>query len=139
MSDERKKNKAGKKNKAAKKAKATKKNKAVKKSLLSRLFGDRKNAKKGQAAKVPKAKAKPLTPLQRSIAEIRQMKKIGDRDPERLAQLLVAMLGKERAKEEEAKRRLDKQVWDIIHRSEQKEGEPPPEEGDGSGRTSAPT
>ena len=112
---------------------AKKKSKAAKKSLLSRLFGDRKNAKKGQAAKVPKAKAKPLTPLQRSITEIKQMKKIGDRDPERLAQLLVAMLGQERAKEEEAKRRLDKQVRDIIHRAEQNEGEPSPKEGDGSG------
>ena len=112
---------------------ARKKSKGAKKSLLSRLFGGRKNAKKSQAAKVPKDKAKPLTPLQRSIADIKQMKKIGDRDPERLAQLLVAMLGQERAKEEEAKRRLDKQVRDIIHRAEQKEGEPPPKGGDGSG------
>ena len=112
---------------------ARKKSKTAKKSLLFRLFGDRKNAKKGQAAKVPKAKAKPLTPLQRSIADIKQMKKIGDRDPERLAQLLVAMLGQERAKEEEAKRRLDKQIRDIIHRAEQKEGELPPKGGDSSG------
>ena len=118
---------------------ARKKKKAAKKSLLARLFGDRKKAKNDQVAKVPKAKAKPLTPLQRSIAEIKQMKKIGGRAPERLAQLLVAMLGQERAKEEEARCRLDKQVRDIIHRAEKKEGEPPPEEGESSGGSSAST
>ena len=122
-----------------KKKAAGKKNKAAKKSLFTRLFGDRKKAKNDQAAKVPKVKAKPLTPLQRSIAEIKQMKKIGGRAPERLAQLLVAMLGQERAKEEEARCRLDKQVRDIINRAEKKEGEPSPEEGESSGGSSAST
>jgi hypothetical protein len=56
--------------------------------------------------------------------------KIGKRDPERLAQLLAAMLGQERAKEVEAKRKLDEQIWDIIHRAEQKDAEPPPDSGD---------
>ena len=91
----------------------------------------RRSLKTARPIKKAKPKAKPLTALQRSIAEIKQMKKIGDRDPERLAQLLVAMLGQERAKQEEAKRKLDEQVWDIIHRAEQKEAEPPLENGDG--------
>lgn len=117
MSDNKKKKKAGKKKK-----------KAEKKSLLTRLFGNRKAAENGKAKKKPETRAKALTALQRSISEIKQMKKIGDRDPERLAQLLAAMLGQERAKEEEAKRRLDEQVWDIIHRAEQKNAEPPPED-----------
>ena len=59
----------------------------------------RRPLKTARPIKKAKPKAKPLTALQRSIAEIKQMKKIGDRDPERLAQLLVAMLGQERAKE----------------------------------------
>ena len=90
----------------------------------------RRPLKTARPIKKAKPKAKPLTALQRSIAEIKQMKKIGDRDPERLAQLLVAMLGQERSKEEEAKGKLDEQVWDIIHRAEQKGAAPPPENGD---------
>ncbi|MFT5090341.1 MAG: hypothetical protein ACI906_000870 [Candidatus Latescibacterota bacterium] len=91
-------------------------------SLLTRLFG-KKGADKGKAA-AKKAKVKPLTPLQRSIAEMQQMTKIGKRDPERLAQLLITMLGKERAKEEADKRSFDEQVWDIVHRDEEKNAEP---------------
>ena len=125
MSDNKKKKKkpAGKK----------KKKKAAKKSLLTRLFGDKKagkNGKKDKPEKKSETRAQALTALQRSISEIKQMKKIGERDPERLAQLLATMLGQEREKAEEAKRKLDEQVWDIIHRAEQKNAEPPPEDGD---------
>ena len=63
-----------------------------------------------------KEKAKPLTPMQRSIAEIQQMTKIGERDPERLAQLLITMLGKERTKEEADRQEFEQQVWDIVQR-----------------------
>ena len=69
-----------------------------------------------------------MTALQRSISDIKQMKKIGERDPERLAQLLATILGQERAKAEEAKRKLDEQVGDIIHRAEQKDAKTSPEE-----------
>ena len=107
----------------SKKKKSTKKPaKKAKSSLLTRLFGAKKGADKNEAA--PAKKAKPLTPLQRSIAEMEQMTKIGKRDPERLAQLLITMLGKERAKEEAAKQSFDEQVWDIVHRDEKKKAEP---------------
>jgi len=115
MSDEKKKRVAKKKKKSA-----------TKKSLLARLFGDKKAVKETKPKKT-EARAKALTALQRSISEIKQMKKIGERDPERLAQLLTTMLGQEREKEEEAKRKLNEQVWDIIHRTEKKNAEPPPE------------
>jgi hypothetical protein len=109
----------------SKKKKSTKKPaKKAKSSLLTRLFGGKKGANKNQTGAAKKAKAKPLTPLQRSIAEMQQMTKIGKRDPERLAQLLITMLGKERAKEEAAKQNFDQQVWDIVHRDEQKNAEP---------------
>ena len=111
-----------------KKPAGKKKKKAAKKSLLTRLFGDKKAKENGKTKKKTKAKVKALTALQRSISDIKQMKKIGERDPERLAQLLATILGQERAKAEEAKRKLDEQVWDIIHRAEQKDAENSPEE-----------
>ena len=115
----------------SKKKKSTKKPaKKAKSSLLTRLFGGKKGANKNQAASAKKAKVKPLTPLQRSIAEMQQMTKIGKRDPERLAQLLITMLGKERAKEEAAKQSFDQQVWDIVHRDEQKNAEPADDQSD---------
>lgn len=108
-----------KKKKSASKKGVNGKAKGEKSSLLTRLFGAKKKGDKAKSA-APKAKAKPLTPLQRSIAEIQQMTKIGQRDPERLAQLLVTMLGKERAREEADRQQFDQQVWDIIHRDEEK-------------------
>jgi len=98
-----------------------KRKKSAKGSLLTRIFGKKKAGEDDKVKKKAKARIKPLTPIERSIAEIKQMKKIGERDPERLAQLLVSMLGQERAKEEEAKRKLDQQVLDIIHRAEERE------------------
>jgi len=94
-------------------------------SLLTRFFGGKKGDKKGKKTATAKVKAKPLTPLERSISEVQQMAKIGQRDPERLAQLLITMLGKERAKEEADQERFNQQVWDIVHKDEQEEGEPP--------------
>ena len=111
-----------------KKPAGKKKKKAAKKSLLTRLFGDKKAKENGKTKKKTEARAKALTALQRSISEIKQMKKIGERDPKRLAQLLATILGQERAKAEEAKRKLDVQVWDIIHRAEQKDAGNSPEE-----------
>ena len=111
-----------------KKPAGKKKKKAAKKSLLTRLFGDKKAKENGKTKKKTEARGKALTALQRSISEIKQMKKIGERDPKRLAQLLATILGQERAKAEEAKRKLDVQVWDIIHRAEQKDAGHSPEE-----------
>ena len=51
------------------------------------------------------------------------MAKIGQRDPERLAQLLVTMLGKERAKEEAGRQEFEQQVWDIVHREDDKKAD----------------
>ena len=107
--------------KKKKKQTVKKRKKSVKGSLLTRIFGKKKAGEDDKVKKKAKARIKPLTPIERSIAEIKQMKKIGERDPERLAQLLVSMLGQERAKEEEAKRKLDQQVLDIIHRAEERE------------------
>ena len=111
-----------------KKPAGKKKKKAAKKSLLTRLFGNKKAKENGKTKKKTEAKVKALTALQRSISDIKQMKKIGERDPERLAQLLATILGQERAKAEEAKRKLDEQVGDIIHRAEQKDAKTSPEE-----------
>jgi hypothetical protein len=115
------------KKKSASKKKNGKKASNGASSLLTRLFGSKKKDSQTKKA-APKVKAKPLTPLQRSITEIQQMTKIGQRDPERLAQLLVTMLGKERAKEEADKQQFDQQVWDILRREEEKgaEGSAPP-------------
>ena len=107
--------------KKKKKQTVKKRKKSVKGSLLTRIFGKKKAGEDDKVKKKAKARIKPLTPIERSIVEIKQMKKIGERDPERLAQLLVSMLGQERAKEEEAKRKLDQQVLDIIHRAEERE------------------
>ena len=107
--------------KKKKKQTVKKRKKSVKGSLLTRIFGKKKAGEDDKVKKKAKARIKPLTPIERSIAEIKQMKKIGERDPERLAQLLVSMLGQERAKEEEAKCKLDQQVLDIIHRAEERE------------------
>ena len=102
-------------------------------SLLTRLFKNgKKKKKKGQADANPEpsakkmaekvataaAQEKPLTPRQRSIAEIKQMKSLGDKSPERLARILAAMLSKERAKNEADKEYFDHMVQGIIERCE---------------------
>ncbi len=124
-------------------------------SLLFRLLGGKKKAKAGtgkkdKAAGKKKAtqkadseeqiasKAKPLTRRERSIAEVKQMTKIGAKDPERLARLLGTILAKEREKRQVDQDDFEKQVWDIVHRSEQEDsadvppanGQPP--DGDSS-------
>ena len=108
------------KKKRSQKKKGKKNASSDKPSLLTRLFGRR---KKKQFKTSPKEKTKPLTPRQRSIAEIQQMAKIGQRDPERLAHLLITMLGKERAKEEADRQDFEQQVWDIVHRDDDKKAD----------------
>ena len=106
--------------KRSQRKKGKKKTSSGRASLLERLFG---RWKKKRPKTSPKERAEPLTPRQRSIAEIRQMAKIGQRDPERLAQLLVTMLGKERAKEEAGRQEFEQQVWDIVHREDDKKAD----------------
>ena len=116
------------------------------KSLLTRLLGGSKKKKgksgkkggKGGGQKAAAAKSgapaepkpKPQSPLQRSVAEIKQMKAVGEADPERLARLLANLLSKEREKNEADKERFDELVWDIIQRHEKGQNggaETPPE------------
>ncbi len=59
---------------------------------------------------------RPLTPRQRSIEEIRQLARIGARDPGRLARLLAAMLAKEQARRQADQERFDQQVREVVQR-----------------------
>ncbi len=95
--------------------------KAAKPSFLKRLLNrdpdEKKSRKGGDSGKAPEKK-KPLTPLEKSIAEIRQLQKVGERDPERLATLLANILSKEKQKQDQAKEKFDSMVWDIVNRDE---------------------
>ncbi len=93
-------------------------------SLLGRLFGKKKK-KAGPAKAAPPAKAKPrpLTPLDRSIAQIKQMVHIGQKDPERLAMILGKMLREHREQKRRDQEKLDQVIRDILSRQEG--GKPP--------------
>ena len=107
----------GKKKKAAKKA--------SKPSFLKRLLkrdGEDKKSRGDSGKSTASEKKKALTPLEKSIAEIRQLQKVGERDPERLATQLANILSKEKQKQDEAKEKFDAMVWDIVHNDE-KSGE----------------
>ena len=106
-------------------------------SLLGRLFGGGKKKGKGKGKKgnnsarkkaaesAPKEKPRPLTRMERSIAEIKQMANIGEKDPERLAHMLAALLAKEREKQQADQENFEQQVWEIVRRSE--DGDAPPD------------
>tara|TARA_B100000029_G_scaffold491183_1_gene551065 strand:+ start:82 stop:444 length:363 start_codon:yes stop_codon:yes gene_type:complete len=112
------------------------------KSLLTRFLksGGKKKGKPGtkesskgsgsQQGRAATKKLKPLTPRERSIAEIKQMKRMGDNSPERLARILSTMLGKEREKSERDQEMFDQMIRGIIRRQEKREDEgkeePPP-------------
>ncbi|MFH1571790.1 MAG: hypothetical protein ABIL09_27620 [Gemmatimonadota bacterium] len=107
-------------------------------SLLTRLFGGGKKGgaraaaagarqKGGKPAGNGKAsadagggatKARPLTPLERSIQEIKQMAKVGERDPERLALLLSNLLAGEQAKRQRDQQKFERMVSDLVDRRE---------------------
>ena len=131
--------------------KPKKKKKKTSKSVLTRFFKSGNKQKKKTAKKTESTAAKeaaekkesaqtngappkaPLpTPRQRSIAEVKQMKQLGDKSPERLARVLSAILGKERVKNEADKEQFDQMVWGIIQRHEKDDAqngdeEPPAE------------
>ena len=104
-----------------KKGKKTRKKSAKSEGgLLSRWFkgddkGDSKAGKGTQKREANgKTKAKPLSPLERSIQEIKHMAKVGKSDPERLAMLLSRLLSQEKEKERQAQETFDRMVWDIV-------------------------
>tara|TARA_B100000902_G_scaffold312902_1_gene303203 strand:+ start:275 stop:568 length:294 start_codon:yes stop_codon:yes gene_type:complete len=87
-----------------------------KRSLLTRLF----TKKKSNIRERPQYKSKPLTPRQKSIAEIKQMAEIGKKDPERLAKVLSGMLRGKRDSLMAGRAQLDSHVSDIVNRDGKK-------------------
>jgi len=98
--------------------------KQERRSLLTRLFS-KKNSHIGEQ---PKYKSKPLTPRQRSIAEIKQMAEIGKKDPERLAKVLSGMLRENRNDLRGGRAKLDSHVSAIVKRDEKKSGRSTPKD-----------
>jgi len=116
----KKKSSAGKKKSGASKSKKkTSEKKSAKPSFLKRLLKRDSDTKRSATSAAKGAeKKKPLSPLERSIAEIRQLQKVGERDPERLATLLAKILAKEKQKKDEAQEKFDTMVWDIVNKDE---------------------
>ena len=95
-----------------------KKGKATEKDRSStRAKAGRKKA--ATSADDTQSQSPPPTPRQRSIEEIKQMKQLGDKSPERLAGLLSTLLSKERDKTQADREQFDQMVWSIIQRHEQ--------------------
>tara|TARA_Y100001960_G_scaffold107674_1_gene115660 strand:+ start:1156 stop:1593 length:438 start_codon:yes stop_codon:yes gene_type:complete len=110
--------------------KKKKKQQSNEKSLLTRFFKSGKK-KKGGAKEILNGgtpgsgksaeKLKPLSSMDRSIQEIKQLMKVGQDDPERLALLLSNLLGTEREKMQQKQAAFDQMVWDIVAKKEGKE------------------
>lgn len=116
-------------------------------SLLARLFGAKGKAKpaakktaKTKAAAPPAKKAAPKkaaarpkppppTPLDRSIAEIKQMIRIGQNNPARLATILGNLIKAEQVKKAQADEKYQQLIQDILDRQQQKEQQDPPNSG----------
>ena len=106
-------------------------------SFLSRLVRGKKKAGRSKNGKVAtngrvgaeatggegKVKAKPLTPLERSIQEIKQMAGVGSKDPERLAMILSTILSGEQEKTRQDQEKFDNMVWDIVKRRDEEGSE----------------
>ena len=60
----------------------------------------------------------PLSPLERSIQEIKHLAKVGEKDPERLAMILSTMLGAEQEKTRKEQEKFDTMIQDIVERDE---------------------
>ncbi len=118
-----------------------KKKRPAKGSFLNRLLGGKAkgaagNGKAGRSGKSAasgtsgagdsqaQARARALTPLERSISEIKQMAKVGESDPERLAMLLSTLLAGEQAKRQHDQQQLDEMVSDLLDKRDPEEGEP---------------
>ncbi|MBI2505546.1 MAG: hypothetical protein HYW07_20230 [Candidatus Latescibacteria bacterium] len=115
------------------------KKKKARSSLLARLFGAKGKAepaaKKAAKAKTAKKaapekvapKPPPPTPLDRSIAEIKQMVRIGQNNPARLATILGNLIKAEQAKKAQADEKYQQLIQDILDRQQQKEQQEPPQ------------
>ena len=108
------------------------KKKKKKGSLLTRfLKGGRAKGNKAKASTNGRSgnkgktssKAKPLSPLERSIQEIKHLAKVGEKDPERLAMILSAMLGAEQEKTRREQEKFDTMIQDIVERGERKDSD----------------
>ena len=111
------------------KNKKKKKQESNGKSLLTRFFKSGKKKKGGEKEILNRGtsgkgksvhKLKSLSPLDRSIQEIKQLMKVGEDDPERLALLLSNLLVTEREKMQKKQEAFDQMVWDIVQRKEEK-------------------
>ena len=122
-----------------------KKKRPTKGSFLTRLLGSDKGKAAGNGARKPRAarangkpsraaankpgaaegdaapKARALTPLERSIQEIKQMAKVGESDPQRLAMLLSNLLAGEQAKRQQDQQSFDEMISDLVDRREGEE------------------
>ena len=81
------------------------------------------NGRTGVEVKGGEGKAKPLTPLERSIQEIKHMAGVGSKDPERLAMILSTVLSVEQEKTRKDQEKFDNMVWDIVKRSDEGGGD----------------
>ena len=74
--------------------------------------------RKGKAGKKQAAPKKPAptTPRQRNLREIQTLMAIGKRDPERLAGIISRMLQEMNLKDEEAKLRFERLIWEKAER-----------------------
>lgn len=99
-------------------------------SLLGRLFassGSRKKSSPGKTqSKATAQTAKkgeeapreaPLTPRQRSLREIEQMRTVGQADPERLALMLSRIFASVKAQREREQESFNEMVSDILERN----------------------
>lgn len=109
------------------------KKKKAKPSLLARLFGGKsktKPATKGSAKdtkRAAKTQAPRKTPLDRSIAEIKTMVRIGENNPARLASILGNLIKAEQAKKAKADEDYQRLIQGILDREQKKQEEPPPD------------
>ena len=114
----------------------TPRKKKKKSSLLTRLLGgggakgkkakastNGRSGKKGKTSSKAEEKAKPLSPLERSIQEIKHLANVGSKDPERLAMILSAMLGAEHEKTRREQEKFDAMIQDIVERGERRDSD----------------
>ncbi|MCC7260947.1 MAG: hypothetical protein IT369_00360 [Candidatus Latescibacteria bacterium] len=101
------------------------KKKKAKPSLLARLFGAKNKAKPAARKSAKDPKTPPKTPLDRSIAEIKTMVRIGENNPARLANILGNLIKAEQAKKAKADEDYQRLIQDILDREQKKQEQPP--------------
>ncbi len=68
--------------------------------------------RKGKASKQKQAESTPNTARQRQVRELKTLANIGKRDPERLAGIISRMLMEADMKDEEARLRFERLIWE---------------------------